>query len=225
MREAIWSRLGPAAGVLYFVLLMVGATIHGYPDIRPSDSQLANWLEGVDLNTFRLGIYTEAMGILLFIPFVGWLYGRLRQGTKDSSWPAVTMLVAGAVWVAPTLLLMGAWAGLAEQARKGLDIRVAQTIDSINQASYDLTAIVLGVTVLAAGVAIVHGGAMSRWVGWAAIIIGVIDVVTLPFGIDASPAGILGHLWLFAVAIYYTVRSARTREFVSGPAQRSLAAN
>jgi cytochrome bd-type quinol oxidase subunit 2 len=225
MREAIWSRLGPVAGVLFFVLLMAGATIHGYPDIRPSDSQLAKWLANIDLNTFRLGVYIEALGILLFIPFVAWLYGRLRQGKKDSSWPAATMLVAGAGWVASTLLLMGAWAGLADQARKGLDIRVAQTIDSINQASYDLTAIVLGVTVLAAGVAIVHGGAMSRWVGWAAIIIGVIDVVTLPFGIDASPAGILGHLWLFAVAVFYTFRLTRTREFVAGPAQQSVATN
>ncbi|HEX7263282.1 MAG TPA: DUF4386 family protein [Candidatus Dormibacteraeota bacterium] len=225
MREAIWIRLGPVTGVLFFVLLLGGASIHGYPNIRPSDSQLANWLANIDLNTFRLGIYIEALGILLFIPFAAWLYGRLRQGKKDSSWPAITMLVASAGWVASALLLMGAWAGLADQARKGLDIRVAQTIDSINQASYDLTSIVLGVAVLAAGVAIVHGGAMSRWVGWAAITIGVIDLVTLPFGIDASPAGILGYLWLFAVAVFYTFRSARTREFVAGPVQQSVATN
>jgi len=104
---------------------------------------------------------------------------------------------------------MGAWAGLAEQARKGLDVRVAQTVVSTNQASYDLTGIVLGLTILAAGVAIINGRAMSQWVGWVAIAIGVFDVVTLPFGIDASPAGVLAYLFIFAVAIYSTFRPGR----------------
>lgn len=212
MRQAIGNRVGPASGVLFFVLLMSGAIIHGYPDIRPSDTQLANWLAHVDVGRYRTGTYIEAVGLLLFIPFVAWLHGRLRQGESESSWPAVTMLAAGAGWAVFSLLTLGAWAGLAEQARKGLDIRVAQTIDSINQASYDLTAIVLGLTILAAGVAIVWGGAMSRWLGWAAIILGVIDVVTLPLGIDASPAGLLGYLWLFVVACYCTLRPGQARE-------------
>jgi hypothetical protein len=210
LKQAIWNRIGPATGVLFFALLMAGASIHGYPDIRPSDSQLASWLANLDLNQFRAGIYVESLGILLFVPFVAWLYGRLRQGPRDSSWAAITMLAAGAGWVAFTLPLMGAWAGLAEQARQGLDVRVAQTVVTTNQASYDLTGIVLGLTILTAGVAIINGRAMSRWVGWVAIVIGVFDVVTLPFGIDASPAGVLAYLFIFAVAIYSTFRPGRT---------------
>jgi hypothetical protein len=42
MTEAIRNRIGPASGVLFFALLMVGAGIHGYPDIKPSDTQLAS---------------------------------------------------------------------------------------------------------------------------------------------------------------------------------------
>jgi hypothetical protein len=221
MKEAIWSRVGPAAGVLFVIVLHVGFLIHGYPDIRPSDSQLATWLSNVDVNRFRAGIYIEAVGVVLFIPFVAWLYSRLRKVNRDSSWPAVAMLAAGAGWVAFTLPVLGGWAGLAEQARKGLDVRVAQTVVSTNQASYDLTGIVLGLTLLAAGVAIVRGGAMSQWVGWAAIVIGVVHVVTLPFGIDATPAGLLGYLWLFAVAVYSTFRPVR--EVAAGAVKQSVA--
>jgi hypothetical protein len=86
---------------------------------------------------------------------------------------------------------------------------------SINQASYDMTAIVLGLSMLAAGVAIVRGGAMSQWVGWAAIVIGVIYVVTLSFGVDATPAGILGYVWIFAVACYYTFRPGGQRQVIA----------
>jgi hypothetical protein len=209
MKEAIWSRLGPAMGILFFALLMAGATIHGYPEIRPSDSQLANWLANLDLNRFRTGVYIECLGVLLLVPFVAWLYRRLRQGPRDASWAAVTMVAAGAGWVAFTLPLMGLWAGLAEQARTGLDVRTAQTIVAVSQASYGLTGIILGLTLLAAGVAIVSGGAMSQWIGWPAIVIGAIYLGTPPLGIDASPAGLLGYLWLFAVAIYCTYRPGR----------------
>ncbi|HEY8813860.1 MAG TPA: hypothetical protein VIP57_01965, partial [Candidatus Dormibacteraeota bacterium] len=74
MREAIGNRVGPASGVLFFVLLMGGAMIHGYPDIRPSDSQLTSWLTNLDVNRFMAGANIEAIGVLLFIPFGAWLY-------------------------------------------------------------------------------------------------------------------------------------------------------
>jgi Domain of unknown function (DUF4386) len=223
MREAIGNRVGPASGVLFFVLLMSGAMIHGYPDIRPSDSQLASWLANVDVSRFMAGANIEAIGVLLFIPFAAWLYSRLRRGRRDASIPAVTMLAAGAGWVAFTLPILGAWAGLANQARTGLDVRVAQTVVAINQASYDMTAVVLGLTMLAAGVAIVRGGAMSQWVGWAAIVIGVIYVVTLSFGVDATPAGILGYVWIFAVACYYTFRPGVQRQVIANTGNHPVA--
>jgi hypothetical protein len=221
MTEAIRNRIGPASGVLFFVLLMGGAAIHGYPEIAPSDSQLAGWLATLDPGRFNAGMYIEALGVLLFMPFATWLYRRLRQGPRDASYAAITMLAASAGWVVFTLDVLGGWAGLADQAGKGLDVRVAQTVVAINQASYDFTNIVLGLTVLAAGVAIVRGGAMSRFAGWAAIGIGVLYVVTLPIGRDATPAGILGYLWIFAIASYYTFRPGREREVTAAADHRS----
>jgi len=223
MKEAIWSRVGPAAGLLFFPVLMVGFFIHRYPDIRPSDAQLASWLATVNLSTFRFGVYVEALGIMLLIPFAAWLYFQLRQGARDASWPAVAMLAAAIGWVVISLQINEAWVGLLDQARNGLDIRVAQTVVSINQATYDMTGVVHGVTILAAGVAIVRGGAMARWVGWAAVIIGVFLVGSVPFGIDATPFGILGYIWILAVGGYYAIRPPRTRQVVAAPAQRSVA--
>src|SRR5438093_163629 len=94
MTEAIRNRIGPASGVLFFALLMAGAAIHGYPEIRPSDSQLASWLATLDLGRFNTGMYIEALGVLLFMPFATLLYRRLRQGPRDASYPATTMLAA-----------------------------------------------------------------------------------------------------------------------------------
>jgi hypothetical protein len=221
--KAIWSRVGPAAGLLFFPVLMVGFAIHRYPSIRPADAQLASWLASVDVTRFRFGVYVEALGIVLLIPFAAWLYGRIRQGAGDSPAPAVAMVIAAATWVALTLPINESWAGLVDQARKGLDIRAAQTIVSINQAWYDMTGIVLGVVLLAAGVAIVRGGAMSRWVGWAAIIIGLFEVVSAPFGTDATPLSLLAYFWIVGVGAYYTFRPARTRDLGRAVAPASVA--
>jgi hypothetical protein len=219
MKGAVWSRVGPVAGVLFFVLLFAGFLVHGYPAVRPTNSQLADWLASVSANKFRFGTYVEAIGIVLFIPFAVWLCGHLRQGAQDASAPAITMLVGAGAWVALTLPINESWLGLVVQARSA-DIRLAQTVVSINQAIYDMTGIVFGLILIAAGVAILRGGAMSRWAGWAAVVIGVMQVVVPQVAIDSGPTGLLAFLWIAGVAGYYTFRPAR-REVAAGAGQSS----
>ena len=222
MRDAVWNRVGPVAGLLFFPLIMIGFSIHGYPDIAPTDAQLAKWLARVDQNTFRLGVYVEALGTVLFLPFVAWLFGHLKQGARDPSWPAVAMLAAGVGWITVTLPINESWVGLVDRAGKGLDTGTAQTIVSINQAWFEMTGILFGVVLIAAGVAIIRGGAMSRWAGWAAVVIGVGMVASVPFGAASTPAQLVEFLWFLVVGGYYTFRPGRTRELVADIATRSV---
>jgi hypothetical protein len=210
MKEAIWSRVGPAAGLLFFPVLMLGFSIHGYPDIKPTDTQLAKWLASVDISTFKLGVYIEALGTVLLIPFAAWFCAHLRNGARDASWPALAMLATAAGWVILTLPINESWVGLVEQGRKGLDIRIAQTVVSINQAWFEVTGILFGLMLMAAGIAMVRGGAMSPWVAYAAIILGVGSIVAVPFGAASTPVQLLGFLWPLAVAGYFTIRPTRT---------------
>lgn len=222
MIDAIWSRIGPATGLLFFPVVMVGFSIHGYPEIHPTDTQLAKWLAAADQNTFQLGVYVEALGTALFIPFAAWLFGHLKQGGRES-WPAVAMLAAGAGWITATLPINESWVGLIQQARNGLDIRMAQTVVSINQAWFDMTGILFGLMLIAAGVAIILGGAMSRWAGWAALVIGLGMIASVPLGAAATPAQLLGYLWILIVGGYYTFRPGRTSELEVGISQTSIA--
>ncbi len=211
MKGAIWSRVGPATGLLFFVLAFAGLLIHGYPGVRPTNAQLADWLGRVSPSQFRFGVYVEAIAIVLLIPFAVWLYGHMRQGAKDSSAPAFAMVVGAGVWVALTLPINESWLGLVDQARN-VDIRVAQTVVSINQATYDMTGLVLGLILIAAGSAALRSRAMARWAGWVAVAIGVVQVVMSPLGIDTGPTGLLAYLWILGVAGYYTFRPAAERE-------------
>jgi hypothetical protein len=218
MKEAIWSRVGPVTGILFFGLVFTGLFVHGYPDIRPTDAQLGKWLASVDLNRFSLGIYIEAVGYALFLPFAAWLYVHLKQGRPGASWPAVAMLAAAAAWVILTLPINELYVGMLEQARRGLDIRVAQTVVSINQAWFEMTSVLLALTLLAAGVSILRGAAMSRWAGWAAVAVGL--TLFLPATNFLQP---VGYLWFLAVAGYYTFRPSRVREHVADTTHPAVA--
>jgi hypothetical protein len=73
-------------------------------------------------------------------------------------------------------------------------------------------------------VAIIRGGAMSRWAGWAAIIIGLGSAVSVPLGAASTPAQLLGFLWILAVGGYYTFRPGRGRQLVATAGHQSVAA-
>lgn len=223
MKEAIWSRVGPATGLLFVLVLHIGFFIHGHPAVRPTDTQLSSWLASVDVNRYGLGVYIEALGTLLFIPFAAWLYRHLRRDGTGPSWPAVAMLASATGWVILTLPIEQAFVALLNQSGKGLDIRVAQTVVSLSQGWYDTTAIVLGLTLVAAGMSILQGGAVARWAGWAAIVIGLAEMVSAPFGTDSTPAGLLPYFWILAVAGYYTFRPHRARQVVAGTTHPAVA--
>jgi hypothetical protein len=207
VKDAICNRLGPMSGLLFVVLVMTGFLIHGYPDTRPSDTQLSKWIASVDVSRFSAGVYVEELGLLMFIPFVAWLYTRLREAGGAPSWMALVTLAAGTGWIVLTLPINEVWVGVLDQARRGLDIRVAQTLVSVNQAWFEMSSILLGLMFLAAGAAILRGRVMSRWAGWAAIVLGVTQL--LPPSISQE-GQLVATLWILVVAAYYSVRPTRT---------------
>ena len=69
MQGRIWPWLGAVSGVLYVVLLM-GSTSTG------SDA--------------RIVIALELIAILLFLPFLGYLYSILRRAEGDGAWLSAT---------------------------------------------------------------------------------------------------------------------------------------
>jgi hypothetical protein len=222
MKQAIWLRVGPLTGLLYFALTFIGLSIHGYPDIHPTDAQLAKWLGSVDVSTFRTGIFIEALAGAFFIPFAAWLFVHLRQGARDSSWPAPAMFATAVGVTLLSLPINEIYVGLVDQARKGLDIQVARTIVAIAQDWFDMTGILMGLFLVLAGLAIIRGGAMSRWVAVATILIGLAQVASSPFGLTVTPAAILPYAWILAVAGYYTLRPAPERDLDLARSQASI---
>lgn len=199
----LWSRVGPASGLLFVFVSLAGFMIHGYPAISPSDGQLQEWIKVTDLNRFTVGVYIEALGYLFLLPFVAWLYTTLRSATGYRPWTAVLALAAGAGYVVLVLPINESWVGILEQGKQGLDVRVSQTLVSTSQAWFSMSNMMLGLFLIAAGLAILQTRAIGRWAGWAAVAIGALGM--MPGGVGIL-AGFAILPWLLGVGAYYSVR-------------------
>lgn len=128
------------------------------PAIGASDRQLQEWIKVTDLSSFTVGVYIEALGILFLLPFVAWLCTTLRSATGFRPWTAVLTLAAGAGYVVLSLPINESWVGILEQGKRGLDVRVAQTLVSTGQAWFNMSNMMLGLFLIAAGLAILQRG-------------------------------------------------------------------
>ena len=208
MKEAIWNRVGPATGLLFFALVFTGLFIHGYPDQSPSDQQLQSWIQGIDVGRFTTGVYIEELGQAMFIPFCVWLYLHLRRG-DGSAWTALVMLAAGLAWTTVTLPINELYVGMLEQGRRAIDIHVAQTVLAISQTWFEMTFLPQALFFLAVGASILRGGALARWAGWAALALGLALLIPGPI---MFAFGMLPYLAVLLVAGYYTWRPPLSRE-------------
>ena len=186
MQGRIWPRLGAASGVLYVVLLM-GSTSTG--------------------GDARIVIALELVAMLLFLPFLGYLYSVLRRAEGDGAWLSATAFGAGLVDL--TIKLGSIAPGFAART-EGLDPQIHQALEKMNSVAYIVTMLPLGVMMAAVAVVTLKTRIMPLWLGLLAAITAPACLVNGMF-LDAEfgPAFLLFLLWVVMASIVLTLRAGR----------------
>lgn len=186
MQWRIWPRLGAVSGVLYVVLLM-GSTSTG------SDAQIV--------------IALELIAILLFLPFLGYLYSVLRRAEGEGAWLSATAFGAGLVDL--TIKLASIAPGFAARA-EGLDPQLHQALEKMNSVAFIVTMLPLGVMMAAVAAVALKTRVMPLWLGLLAAITAPACLVNGMF-LDAEfgPAFLLFLLWVTIASIVLTLRAGR----------------
>ena len=195
MQGRIWPRLGAFSGVLFVVLLM-GSTSTG------SDAQIV--------------IVLELIAILLFLPFLGYLYSVLRQAEGEGAWLAPTAFGAGLVDL--TIKLGSIAPGFAART-EGLDSQLHQALEKMNSVAFIVTMLPLGVMMAAVAIVILKTRGLPLWLGLLAAITALTCLVNGTF-LDAEfgPAFLLFLLWVMIASIVLTLRAGRaTVNAAAGP--------
>ncbi len=212
--DAMRARIGPFTGIASWLIIFTGFFIHGYPNIGASPQEILDWASHTDPNRFAIGIYVEDVGTAVFLFFLAWVCQTLwRAG--GTAWLLGLALASGVAWAAVGLGVNGVWSAVLDSGRRGLDPQTLAGIRDIAQEIYNSTNLVIGTAMVALGLGTLAAVGVPRWLGWAAIAIGV--GAALPY-VGALFAYLL-VIWSVAVAIRYLVRPAPAQ--ATSPSQPS----
>jgi hypothetical protein len=194
MQERMWPRLGAISGVLYVVLLMG-------PSSSGSDAKIV--------------VVLGLIAMLLFIPFLGYLYSVLRQAEGESGWLSTTAF--GAALVDLTIKLGSIAPSFA--AQEGLAPQLHDTLHKMNSVAFMVTMLPIGVMLAAVAVVILKTRVLPLWLGALAAIISPACLVNGMF-LDAEfgPAFLLFLLWVTIASVVMTLRAGRADARATGSA-------
>jgi hypothetical protein len=195
MSRSRWERLAPLTGVAFFVLIAITFALSN--DTPDTDSSTADTVSYWSAHDSRL-IAATIVGTFAVI-FLVWFGASLRSAlmrAEGGEGRLSTLAFAG-------VLIIGISGGIANS----LQFTVADTVGDIPAASTQTLSVMsedfflpflAGITILlfASAFCTLRFGALPKWLGWAAIVIGVVTV---------TPAGFVGFLasfvWVLVVSI------------------------
>jgi hypothetical protein len=186
MQAQILPRLGAASGAVSVVLIFGLAT-------TGSDA--------------RVVISGELIGLLLFIPFLGYLWSVLRDAEGPGGWLSATALGAGLVGV--TMKLASIAPGWAARDY-GDATAIHKALERTNEVSFIAQMLPDGVMLAAVATLTLTRGALPSWLGWLAAVAAPLLVVNGTFlDADFGPAFLLFLLWTLLASVVLTVRAGQ----------------
>jgi hypothetical protein len=193
--------LAPLTGVAFIVLAIIGFIVGGEPPEAsdPVQEIVSHYADDKDSIQIGAGLVTIGAAFLIF--FAGYLRKVLRAAEGEGGVLSAVVLVGAAVMAVGAAIDAMISFALADAA-EDIDPTAVQALQALWD--NDFFPIALGSTVflLASGISIVRHAALPKWLGWAAILFGIISL---------TPAGFIGFLggalWILVVSVMLTQRA------------------
>jgi hypothetical protein len=158
---------------------------------------VATWAVMADRTRFAVGMYVEAIGLLLLLVFFAWMCDTLWQGGAPA-WLVALAFGAGLFYVGGGILINGIWSAVVDASARGLDAQTLDGIRTVASSTYAAIQPVFALASLTIGAAALTSRALPAWLGWAAIAIALL--VFIPISLTGGGiAGALVSLWAAVV--------------------------
>ena len=196
-----WSRLAPLTGVLFAVLAVAAfVSAAGAPSETASGARVISFYEAHS-SSAKTSDYLWMFAFAFFLLFAGSLRSFLRRTAAAKALGSVVLAAAAALTVGATVYfgfdfaLASVPSHLEPAAAQALNVLALKMFLPVSAAG-----LVFGI---ASGLAILRGAELPNWLGWVAIVIGIVT---------ATPAGLLGLVlfifWTATVSVLIWKRNA-----------------
>lgn len=195
--------LGPLTGVVFLALVIAGFAIGGEPTgaDEPANEIVDFYVDNKD--SVAIGALLAGVGAAFLVFFAGNLRKALRAAEGEGGVLSAVTLVGAAIMAVGIGIDTTISFALSERA-DDIDPVAVQALQALWDNDFIPIAIGTIVFLLSAGISIVRHGALPKWLGWVAIVLGVIGMTPVGFA-----AFIGGGIWILIVSVLLTVR-ART---------------
>jgi hypothetical protein len=183
MNRSGLERYAPLAGVIFVVLIVIAAIIGGEtPDVEDSTVSVVEWWQ--DNDTSQLWANAIAGWSTIFLVwFAGSLRATLRRAEGEPGRLSVVSF-GGALLIAAGLLSFAGFGfAAADVADEVPDVTpaVVQTLSVLSTDFFLLVAGGIALFMIATGVAVVRFGGLPTWLGYVAVVIGIVGITPIGF--------------------------------------------
>jgi hypothetical protein len=208
------SQLAGVLGIAYVVLVLiniVGFNGGNPPDPHATAQQISSTYSAHRVG-YMLGPFLDSLGSLLLIGFFYHLSRRVEPDRGILS----TLVLAGAILATALDLLWAAALGTAVQlAVLNADAESVKAMVYVSQGILWIIGTPLAVALIALGYLAIVSRRLLPWIGWTALVIGLLALLGVIAAAVSSSASwltfgayILSLLWTLATAIYLIARPA-----------------
>jgi Domain of unknown function (DUF4386) len=207
------NRLAPLSGLAAAVLIVGSAAAAGTPPGSDAPaSEVVNYYTEHDTGQIVSAVLL-GLGALLVLVFAATLVTVLRRGSAASG-PVVLLLSGSIVLVVGLTIFAGLSLTLGDLAGD-VDDSTLRSIHVLSQELFFPVTVGVSAFFLGAGFAALRTGVLPRWLGWAALVLGVVSAVpshVLGGALDhigyVSFIGLCG--WMLVVGVLLAMRGAET---------------
>jgi hypothetical protein len=142
-----------------------------------------------------------ALGALLFLVFSSAMAGVLRRAQGDNGGPAAVSYAGGIMFAVGVAIFAGLTFALGDAA-KDIEPGAVQSIHVLNEDLFFPVAVGVAAFMFGSGIGVVKTGALPKWLGWVAIVIGIVALT--PGGFAAF---MLLGLWTLVASVMLSMRA------------------
>ena len=195
------SWLAPLTGVAFVLIVIIGFAVSGEPpDIDDPAQEIVDFYVDNDTRAM-VGAMLEGIAATLFVFFAGYLRRVLRAAEGERGFLSAVAFAGATIFAVGIAIDATITMALAETA-EDIDPGAVQALAALFQNDYMPFAVGLQLFFLATGLVVVRTGAIPKWIGWVAILLGVIAVTPIGF-----VAFLAGAIVVLAISVVLTMRA------------------
>jgi hypothetical protein len=181
MVSGSWARYAPLSGVLAVALAVVSIIVTGFDDVAADDSVVTVVEFWRDNDSQQIaGAIISALALVPLLWFLGSLRSALRAAEGETGRLSAIAFAGGIVLVAGGAVDASMQFAVADTADE-LPPVATQTLSALYSDFFLIFPVGLATFLLASALAILRTGALPSWVGWVALVLGVVALTPISF--------------------------------------------